>query len=455
MFGTDERGQAIQVGAVILFSFVVIGLSVYQANVVPQQNKQIEFDHSQEVQSDMVDLRNGIVRAANADESGATDISLGTGYPTRVFALNANPASGRFATTEQKEIEVTEGGSDVSVCPNADETVRATYEPSYSYYQNGPTTVYENTFVYSDTGDAQIVKKEARLVFGESTGTDADNVLNLVAAFGDVSRAGSQPISIDTYSGVSKSKTVSDPVIEFPTNAQKSTWETALGYGSPGESFAGQNEVTSFSVSNGTAIIELNGDFEVVCTEVGIDEEPPGGVASIAPVPGGGGNGNYLEIDDEDNKNINPTAVNRSTGGEYSAIKFGLVNTDSGERISEISSITVDVTSNSNIPDRIEQQGGESSTYNDPVFIEGSNQDGSIDKNRIQIGNSNYFTQTADIDPDSGVIVYMNQFQVTSGGGSEVDMRNSDLRITVEYVVDGTMYTQTLTVRISNAEDDS
>jgi len=57
MLGDDERGQAIQIGAVILFSFVVIGFSLYQATVVPDQNSEVEFNHNQNVQQDMLSYR--------------------------------------------------------------------------------------------------------------------------------------------------------------------------------------------------------------------------------------------------------------------------------------------------------------------------------------------------------------------------------------------------------------
>lgn len=289
MFADDDRGQAIQIGAILLFSFAVVGLSVYQATVIPNQNAEVEFDHSQQVQSDMVDLRNGIVRAANANANDATAIRLGTRYPSRVFAINSAPASGRFATSSPGSISVEDdGGNSVDVCSNADETVSMSYTPSYNYYNNGPTTYYENTFVFSDFDGTERVQQQARLLFGEDTGTDDDNVVNLVAAFGDVSRAGSQPVSVDTYSGVSMSTTVTDPIIEIPTNAQASTWAIALGYDSVSD-FEAQSDVDRLSVGGGTATIELVGEFEVVCTEVGIDAEPPGGVASIAPVPGGGG----------------------------------------------------------------------------------------------------------------------------------------------------------------------
>ncbi|MDZ7746206.1 MAG: hypothetical protein U5K28_06720 [Halobacteriales archaeon] len=54
MFRGDTRGQSVQVGVIILFAFAIIAFTSYQAVVVPQQNQQVEFDHNQEVQSDMV-----------------------------------------------------------------------------------------------------------------------------------------------------------------------------------------------------------------------------------------------------------------------------------------------------------------------------------------------------------------------------------------------------------------
>jgi len=51
MWRDNGRGQSIQIGAVLLFGALIIALAGYQAFVVPQENEQVEFRHSQTVRS--------------------------------------------------------------------------------------------------------------------------------------------------------------------------------------------------------------------------------------------------------------------------------------------------------------------------------------------------------------------------------------------------------------------
>ncbi|MFC6976212.1 hypothetical protein ACFQL1_18425 [Halomicroarcula sp. GCM10025709] len=77
-FVGDERSQSIQVGAVLLFAVLIIAFSTYQAFVVPDQNRQIEFNHNQEVQQQLQDLRNAIVSMPG---EGVPGDECGTGNP--------------------------------------------------------------------------------------------------------------------------------------------------------------------------------------------------------------------------------------------------------------------------------------------------------------------------------------------------------------------------------------
>lgn len=290
MFREDTRGQSVQVGVIILLAFAVIAFASYQAVIVPQQNQQVEFDHNQAVQRDIVDTRNAIARAANAGQSGTASIQLGERFPPRIFALNAPAANGRFATTSRGNIGVT----NTDVCPGPDATVRASYTPNYSYYHNAPTTKYENTFVFNEFDDGtERVRTDARLLFGEDD-TSSAGVVNLIALFGDTQQSGTETISVDLYSGVGKSQTITDPEITLPTSAKASTWAEALGYDSVGE-LTGTPGVDSLSVTttDGTSevSIQLRGEYEIVCTEVGMDSVPPSGLSTTAFRPGIGGGG--------------------------------------------------------------------------------------------------------------------------------------------------------------------
>ncbi|MFC6733256.1 hypothetical protein ACFQH3_03725 [Haladaptatus sp. GCM10025707] len=90
----DSRGQAIQIGAILLFATLIIALSLYQANVVPQNNKDVEFNHNLRVLDQLEDMRNAIVRTAATGTEQPVSITLGTQYDERVFAVNPGPPGG-------------------------------------------------------------------------------------------------------------------------------------------------------------------------------------------------------------------------------------------------------------------------------------------------------------------------------------------------------------------------
>jgi len=66
---TDERGVAPLIGFILLFAIGVVAFSGYQAVQVPQQNAATEFQHSQDVQNDLIGVRSSISTAGQADVS--------------------------------------------------------------------------------------------------------------------------------------------------------------------------------------------------------------------------------------------------------------------------------------------------------------------------------------------------------------------------------------------------
>lgn len=98
-FRDDKRGQAIQVGAVLLFATLIIAFSTYQAFVVPSQNKAVEFDHNQRVQGDLQELRSAIAAMSSTDSRRSTAVQFGTQFPNRALFLNPPDPSGELSVT--------------------------------------------------------------------------------------------------------------------------------------------------------------------------------------------------------------------------------------------------------------------------------------------------------------------------------------------------------------------
>ena len=360
MFRGDTRGQSVQVGVIILLAFAVIGFSSYQAVVVPQQNQEVEFDHSRDAQRDVVDLRNSIVRAGNGEvrQSGVAQVNLGVGYPSRIFALNAPTASGRIETTGEEEIRVEDStGSKIDVCPkptNSEPRGHSTavrYEPSYNYYNNAPVTYYENTFTYSDFEGEYRLRTAGRLLLDVGPGESDEPRINLIAARGDFRQSGTQPVSVDTYAGGAKAREANPgTTIRIPTTLgdgsdedpdtdteEEDFWAEAMGYDSVDDMEGGAIKSGSFEIYSpdgyDVAEFELAESASIYCTEVGLDETPPSGVEAITSVPGGvetalppdtvayndaNGNGQYDDDETTYSKNDFDNTADSGPNGDFS-----------------------------------------------------------------------------------------------------------------------------------------
>lgn len=262
---TDRRGQAIQVGAIILFGFLVLSFASYQAYLVPQQNAQVEFDHNQEVQEDLSKLRATIVEASYPQQSAVVTVDMGTGYPARLIAQNPPPTSGSLRTSEPGSMTV-DGASDV--CAGEDTTRSFTYEPNYNAY-DGPSSVYENTVLFNsqDGGESNLT--------GQSLVFPQEGVVNLVALRGDVDRTTGSTVTLDVVSGESRwTEDVQDPTVTVPTTVSEDSWEEVI------PSPVSDDDI---SVTGGNLEVELTGSYDVVCTPVGLGAPPPSGASELKP----------------------------------------------------------------------------------------------------------------------------------------------------------------------------
>jgi hypothetical protein len=239
-FRGDERGVTAQVGAVILLGFLVVSLSLYQATVVPQQNEQVEFRHSQAVQQDMVDLRNAIVRSAAKGPSQPTTVRLGTEYPPRTLFVNPPPPVGRLSSGEPLSARSRGTGNvtlaNVSVVGSEEtadflagsrnvSTTAVVYRPDYNEYGSAPTTVYENSVLYNQFAGGNVTLANQTLVDGRT--------ITVVTLAGDTSLARTRAAAVDprALSAATRTVTVQDNTtgnltVTVPTSLPRDRWAT-------------------------------------------------------------------------------------------------------------------------------------------------------------------------------------------------------------------------------------
>lgn len=234
--GGDERAQSVQVGVVVLFGFLVVAASSYQAVVVPQENAEVEFTHYGESAADVESLRNVMLSvAADGDVRGRT-VSTGTGYPVRAFFVNPPPATGTIRTTEESTVAVS-GVGGAGDRPNVDrylsaESNRLTYttrsvafDPAYNEFDGAAPIRVENGVVYRGY-ESPVAATSQTLVDG--------NRIRLVTVSGDLHAEGlSAGVTVSPVSAHTRTVTVtnrsSDSVnVTVPTDLPESTWEDLL-----------------------------------------------------------------------------------------------------------------------------------------------------------------------------------------------------------------------------------
>jgi hypothetical protein len=260
-------------GFLFIFAIIVSLIGINQAFLVPQSNENVEFQHSQEVQSDMIELRGGTIEAASANERRVVSVRLGLQYPNRLIASNPPPVAGTLRTVEpdgDDEISV-EGVNMTSVCGTTDQpdTKFLTYEADYNEYQSARPISVENTVAHRQANNSTLLDTNQAIVKG--------NQIRIIRLIGDyrTTRVTTENVNVipANRTGVTTSKGTVEPdscSVTLPTKLGQSDWETLLD---------DQENVTDVDVSDSTVRIELDGptpteEYVVQCTTVGIEEEP-------------------------------------------------------------------------------------------------------------------------------------------------------------------------------------
>ncbi|PSQ26503.1 hypothetical protein BRD03_10590 [Halobacteriales archaeon QS_9_68_17] len=330
--GDDERAAAIQVGAVLLFGILIISMAMYQSTVVPDQNKGIEFNHNQEVQGQMQDLRNTVVSVPGGGNGGSVTVELGTRYPSRSLFVNPGPAYGSLRTVGTNDESVAlrvdnasatgETGEFWNGTERDFETGALVYQPNYHEYRNPPETVYEHSLLYNQF-------RENNLTVSDQTVVN-DRQITLVTLDGNLSENGMDSASVTARPISASSNTVAveadgGPInITVPTLLDNDTWAEALSeqYVRNGGHVAGQyhEDVSGEPYSLLTIELEEGETYDLRMAKVGVGSGAREDVSDLylTDVAGGGTvrtNGSQevtVEVRDKYNNPVSGELVNLS-----------------------------------------------------------------------------------------------------------------------------------------------
>ncbi|AGB16291.1 hypothetical protein Halru_1685 [Halovivax ruber XH-70] len=188
-----ERAVTVVIGAVLMFGLLVSALALYQANVVPTENEQTEWDHQNDVEAELVDVRNAIQNANGGSDARTMSVTLGTSYEPRTFAINPPPAAGRLSAVEADSPITIDGVGALDEIDGANPTSLQTsslrYEPGYYEYESAPVTTIEHSLVYNEFADGNVTIADQRLF--------SRNSVSLIALDGEWSKHGRAAESID------------------------------------------------------------------------------------------------------------------------------------------------------------------------------------------------------------------------------------------------------------------
>jgi hypothetical protein len=281
-FRGDRRAVTVQVGAVLLLGFVVISLSLYQATVVPQQTKGTEFQHSQDVQTQLTTVRNAIVETGSTGATQPAAVELGTRYRPRAVFVNPPPASGTLRTVDTTDpsvsVVVTNGSAADTDSEVADywsgtnrtyNTGGLVYRPSYSVYRGAPVTAYENTVLYNVfDGGQTLTRSDEQLVDGRR--------LNLLVLNGSLTRNGVEATTLDprplsvSSTRVTLRNDTANITLRLPTRLSPSAWSRLLDT----EPYVSDHRVVTRAGSPNLLIVELyrGVTYELKVAKVGVGD---------------------------------------------------------------------------------------------------------------------------------------------------------------------------------------
>lgn len=220
--GDDTRAVAPVLGFILIFGFLFVAFAGYQATAVPQQNQAAEFEHLQDVENDLVDVRRGILRASQSDVREFATVQLGLSYPTRLLAINPPQPTGTLQTSDPHNITIeSQGDSD----DRADvETRFLTYEPGYNELSSTPVQ-YENSVLYREA-ENNVFIEDQELV------TDGGDTLEITALQNELREQGTGRITLSLFP--SREFTADeipdgDITVTIPTRLDEDYWDDELG----------------------------------------------------------------------------------------------------------------------------------------------------------------------------------------------------------------------------------
>ena len=252
LFQSDNRAVAPVLGVALLFAIAAIALSAWQTTVIPQQNKEVEFDHYGDIRQDMGDLRQAHQEVATSGQPQSPTLRLGASYRPRVFGVNPPNPQGSLETESLGTYQIQDANATArNICGAEPQTDALRYDPSYNRLSNTdtPPIVYENTVTYREEGLRGSPETTQVIIQGSNI-----NLLPLQSGVNRSSPSTSVTLASEGFQGEKELSESATPTLVVPTNIRAGVWEDELlgdsvsdvlseGEALPDGEVVGENEV--------------------------------------------------------------------------------------------------------------------------------------------------------------------------------------------------------------------
>jgi hypothetical protein len=296
-FTTDDRGVSEVIGAILVFGLLIMLMAIMQTQAVPAANQEVEFNHNQDVQSDLVELHATASRVLKDGEQESVRVRMGTTYPSRLIFFSPRNPQGNLRTTDPRPATI---DNIQSPDPNVDGYIGSSrslnvefraleYSPGYHEYPDAPTTRYEYGGLYNefDQGGTEVTSDPGNVIDGRE--------ISLVSTAGDFDRTAGGTKSVSVTPAAAPPRTVQitndspGPVeLTLPTTLSQETWDSLL----EGEMVPQGGYVQSYTVDEDAEEIELSlqgGEiYDLTMPRFAVTDSSPG-VTPAYVAPSGSG----------------------------------------------------------------------------------------------------------------------------------------------------------------------
>jgi hypothetical protein len=278
--GEFDRAQSIQLGALFLFGFAILGLSLFQLYAVPAQNEEVEFKHEATVEEDFQRLRSAVLNAGADGAPRSVTVSKGPTYPTRFLLANGpepggsfrtvSTGTGAFASTAVNFTNVCGLGGTDSLAAN-----HVAYEPDYNYYSERSPHRYENTIYYREGGSSLL--NRTGQVFVSPAQSATGGTINIYPIRDSFDSYGTGATTVQFVGGRTGSASYSDFAMTVPTRLSPDQWDQLVPGDDVNTADTGADNMTEFT---------FTGSWTVNCRPIGVGSAPQ--QADTDAITGGG-----------------------------------------------------------------------------------------------------------------------------------------------------------------------